>query len=188
MIHGWKRLGLGLTLVLALCSCNSRDLNSSDELGLLPTLQDGTGALEGNSSLDEEELAFLGLINQYRVQNGLRQLQLSIALTQAADWMSNDMASKNYFDHTDSQGRDPFARIGQFGYSYSGYSGENIAAGNASASNTFTQWRNSAGHNANMLSSSYKVIGIGRAYNAGSSYRWYWTTDFGGYVDAVLSN
>ena len=38
-----------------------------------------------------------------------------------------------------------------------------------------------------MLNASYKVLGIGRAYNATATYRWYWTTDFGGYLDATLS-
>jgi hypothetical protein len=28
------------------------------------------------------------------------------------------------------------------------------------------------------------VIGIARAYSASATYGWYWTTDFGGYVDA----
>ena len=37
------------------------------------------------------------------------------------------MASKNYFSHTDSLGRDPFTRMNAFGYSASAM-GENIAA------------------------------------------------------------
>jgi hypothetical protein len=34
-----------------------------------------------------------------------------------------------------------------------------------------------------MLYAGYKVIGIARAYNDSSTYRWYWVTDFGGVVD-----
>src|SRR5438067_700247 len=67
-----------------------------------------------------------------------------------------------------------------FGYALTGSAGENIAAGYAGAQDTFTQWKNSPGHNANMLNGSYRVIGIGRAYVKGSPYGWYWTTDFGG--------
>ncbi|MDQ3263607.1 MAG: CAP domain-containing protein [Myxococcota bacterium] len=63
---------------------------------------------------------------------------------------------------------------------------ENIAAGNATAEGAFTQWRNSAGHNTNMLNGDYRVIGIGRGYDAASTYGWYWTTTFGGQVDAVF--
>src|SRR5215217_4904836 len=71
------------------------------------------------------------------------------------------------------------------GYTNSGGAvGENIAAGYATASAAFAAWKASAGHNANMLSTYFKEIGIGRAYNANSTYGWYWTTDFGGYADA----
>lgn len=44
----------------------------------------------------------------------------------------------------------------------------------------------SSGHNQNMLNPNYRVIGIARAYDAASSYGWYWTTDFGGTVDEIL--
>jgi hypothetical protein len=39
-------------------------------------------------------------------------------------------------------------------------------------------WRNSSGHNANMLNSSYRQIGIARKYVSTSTYKWYWVTDF----------
>ncbi|CAN5820993.1 hypothetical protein BH23ACT12_BH23ACT12_02220 [soil metagenome] len=133
--------------------------------------------------LDSEEAAFCTLINNYRSSSGLPALMVSERLTNAAEWHSTDMAAKNYFSHTDSTGRDPFQRMSAFGYSYSTYRGENIAAGNATASATFDQWKNSPGHNANMLNGNYKVIGIGKASNTASTYRHYWTTDLGGVVD-----
>jgi uncharacterized protein YkwD len=139
-------------------------------------------------SLDSEEQAFVSLINAYRLQNGAEALQVSAALTQSSQWMSADMADKNYFSHTDSKGRDPFTRMAAFGYPLaSEYEGENIACGNATAEDTFTQWKNSPAHNANMLDANYLMIGVGRAYNASSTYGWYWTTDFGSLVDAALS-
>jgi uncharacterized protein YkwD len=148
--------------------------------------QNPTGGLTGTAILDEEEWAFVTLINDYRAQNGVAKLEVSVKLTQASDWMSTDMATKSYFSHSDSLSRDPFVRMKAFGYPNTGYRGENIAAGNATASATFTQWKNSAGHNANMLSSSYRVIGVARAYNASAPYRWYWTTDFGSVVDETV--
>ncbi len=137
-------------------------------------------------ALDAEEQAALKLINDYRAQYGLSPLRVSIALTRAADWLSADMAGRNYFSHTDSQGRDPFQRMTAFGYNYTGYRGENIAAGYGDAARTFNLWRNSSGHNAAMLNANFKVIGISRVYNASSTYKWYWTTDFGSFVDATL--
>lgn len=138
-------------------------------------------------TIDAEEQAFLKLINDYRAQNGLGALRISLALTRAADWMSVDMASKNYFNHTDSLGRDPFARMSAFGYNYNVYRGENIAAGYGDAARTFNLWVASPSHNAIMLSPNFSVIGISRANNQNSIYKWYWVTDFGGYVDTLIS-
>jgi uncharacterized protein (TIGR03437 family) len=138
--------------------------------------------------LDAEEQVMLRLINEYRAQNGLVQLRASIALTRAADWMSVDMAAKNYFSHTDSHGRNPFVRMGAFNYNYPTSKGENIAAGYNDAVRTFNQWKNSAGHNSTMLNPNYRVIGIARANSPNSRYKWYWTTDFGGYIDATIDS
>jgi len=139
------------------------------------------------TSLDKEESAFCRSINSYRAQNGLAALRVSTSLMKAATWDTTDMAQKNYFSHTDSVGRDPFQRMTAFGYSFQTSEGENIAAGNASASATFSQWKASPGHNQNMLSPAYKVIGISRAYSGQATYGWYWTTDFGGSADQTVA-
>jgi len=138
------------------------------------------------STLDAEEGALCRTINDYRAKNGLGVLRVSTSLRNAAKWDTTDMAQKNYFSHTDSLGRDPFQRMTAFGYNFSTAKGENIAAGNATAAATFAQWKASAGHNQNMLGSSYKVIGISRTYSAAATYGWYWTTDFGGYSDTSV--
>lgn len=132
-------------------------------------------------ALDGEENQFLQLINQYRASKGLGNLSLSDSLNSAARWMSNDMANKNYFSHTDSQGREFFKRIADFGFKPF-TQGENIAAGYSydKAAAALEAWKNSPGHNANMLNGNYSVIGIARAYTPNSTYHWYWTTDFGG--------
>ena len=140
----------------------------------------GSGSDNGGAKLGVEEGKFLTLINDYRALNGLGALQISPMLEQDAMWMAGDMASKSYLNHTDSLGRDPFVRMQAFGFSSYSTAGENIADGNALAADTFTQWKNSPGHNANMLGQSYKFIGIGRANNPSSSYGWYWSTPFGG--------
>jgi hypothetical protein len=92
------------------------------------------------------------------------------------------MAANNYFAHDDLT-RTWVQRVRDCGYSYNTYIGENIAAGNSSAQATFNQWKNSPGHNANMLSANFNAIGIGRAFQASATYDWYWSTEFGGYED-----
>ena len=93
---------------------------------------------------------------------------MSTNLNRASTWMAADMGAKNYFSHTDSLGRSPSTRAQNCDYP-SG-AGENIAAGGAwgPASAVFNAWRNSSGHNANMLNGSYRQIGIARVYTAGS--------------------
>lgn len=135
------------------------------------------------SALDGEEQAFLSLINNYRAANGVGPLALNSTLNSVAEWMANDMATNNYFSHTDSLGRDPFQRMCDMGYCANTWKGENLAAGVATAQEAFDLWKGSPGHNANMLSGNFTVIGIGRAYNAGSAYGWYWATEFGGQGD-----
>jgi len=124
-------------------------------------------------------MQFLDILNDYRADNGLRPLDLDLELTAAADWMSYDLAARTTFSHIDSLGRDPGQRARDFGY-YGGV-GENIAGGwpFGSAQKVFEAWKSSPGHNKNMLGSSYRVIGIGMAYDPTSPYLYYWTTDFG---------
>ncbi len=138
-----------------------------------------TNCVVTDLSIDGEEQAFLTLINQYRAQNGLGALGMSENLNRAASWMAADLAQKGYFSHTDSLGRSPSTRATDCGYPQG--AGENLAAGTAwsTAQAAFDAWKASSGHNANMLNSSYRQIGIARHYQAGSQYGWYWVTDFG---------
>ncbi|HZP56342.1 MAG TPA: CAP domain-containing protein [Dehalococcoidia bacterium] len=145
----------------------------------------GAGDCTVDPSLDSEERAFLTLINNYRVQNGLAPLTLSYGLSRASAWKSKDMAANRYFAHDDLT-RTWVDRIRDCGYGYNTWLGENIAAGYTTAQQAFDAWRNSPGHNANMLGANYTTIGIGRYYDASSPYGWYWTTDFGGVSDGFV--
>jgi uncharacterized protein YkwD len=136
---------------------------------------------------DSEECAMLAKINAYRKAYGKAALRLSRTLGAAAEHHSRDMAASNTFSHTLSNGTTWSQNITNHGYPTGTYRAENIAAGYASAADTFNQWKNSSGHRANMLSSTYKDIGIGRAYSSSSTYKWYWTTTFGSTVDSTVT-
>ena len=128
--------------------------------------------------LDAEGTDFLARINAYRVQNNVPPLVISLGLMRTATWLSADMAATGSFSHTDSRGRDLTGRLAAFGVTGNTLWGENIAAGDAGAAGTFTQFKNSPAHNENMLRGEYRTIGIGRA-QGGPPYGWYWTIDFG---------
>jgi uncharacterized protein YkwD len=137
--------------------------------------------LPARHDLDSEEKDFLVRINAYRAANGLGTLKARPTLNAVSYAHSLDMGTRNYFSH-DTAGTNPvvgpFDRMSAAGYG-NAWEAENIAAGNATAAGTFDQWKNSPGHNANMLGDHYVDIGIGRACVAGSTYNCYWTTDFG---------
>jgi uncharacterized protein YkwD len=136
-------------------------------------------------ALDSEEAQFLTLINTYRAQNGRGALTASTNLNRASAWMARDLAVNRRFSHTDSLGRSPSTRVRDCDYPQG--AGENIAAGTVkdTAAEAFEMWRNSSGHNANMLGSSYRQIGIARYYDASAPYRWYWVTNFGSTDDGT---
>jgi uncharacterized protein YkwD len=149
----------------------------------------GDCSIGAAAALDAEERAFLVLINNHRASHGLAPLTASYTLSRASAWKSRDMGVNRYFAHDDTPiGRGWSERARDCGYGFGTGIGENIAAGVTTAQQAFDIWRNSAGHNANMLGSGYRAIGIGRHYTAGSPYGWYWTTVFGGYDDGWVTS
>lgn len=130
-------------------------------------------------TVDDEEQAFLKLINEYRARNGAPPLTISPALTRAATWMANDLAGRQNLAHTDSLGRTPWQRMPDCGYSIPG--GENLAAGTSrsGAQWALDAWIASSSHRDVMVTRDFATIGIARVYVPGSRYGWYWVTDFG---------
>jgi uncharacterized protein YkwD len=137
------------------------------------------GGGSGGYSPDNEERAFLDLINDYRRKNGANALTLNNNLGAAAEHHSRDMAKKNYFKHTLKNGDSAEENIRRFGYTNYVAVGENIAAGFETAKDVMKAWKSSSDHDRNMRSNRYTEIGIGRAYSKKSKYGWYWTTTFG---------
>lgn len=156
---------------------------------LIPILFVGGNAASADPSYDSEEIEFLHLINDYRQQNGVGPLILSDTLTMSSEHHSQDMARYGFFAHNTvassyyARNSQPWDRMVAEGYNYNTHKGENIATGYDTAEEVFQAWRESPSHNAAMLDGHYRVIGISRLYAASGSHHWYWTTDFGGYVD-----
>lgn len=136
-------------------------------------------------SVRADNTGFLSLLNIYRQQNNLEILTEDQNLTNAACWLSSDL-DINGFNHTDSKGRNMAARLNDFGVS-GGYRAENIyyTTSGSSANYAFDAWKNSPGHNTNMLGSNYTRIGIGRVNVSG---KWYWTTDFASGIAVSLTS
>ena len=149
------------------------------------------GEAQAAVSYSASEIAFIDQLNQYRAANGLQPLLLSDMISEACDRHGSDMGKYAYFSHYSlksdwfAYNATPWDRMALSGYNYNTSKAENIAAGQATAADVFTAWKNSSGHNTNMLGSAYKVIGVSQVIVPGSPYTSYWVTDFGGYVDAT---
>jgi len=144
-----------------------------------------------STCLNTEERAFLKLVNDYRASKGIAPLTATKSLNMASYTHSLDLGKRAYFAHdtklplpAGQSGAKFSNRMTDAGYTYSTYRAENIAAGHSTALKVFNAWKASSGHNANMLNTNYKAIGIGFATVSGSPYTNYWTTNFGGVVDA----
>ena len=99
-------------------------------------------------------------------------------LRQAARCHSLDMGTHAYFDHTSQDGRSPWDRIAQAGYTPASWQGENIAAGYNTPAAVVDGWMTSPGHCTNIMGVNFKDTGLGYASVSGSPFGSYWTEDF----------
>lgn len=120
------------------------------------------------------EAEVLKLVNEERAKVGCSAVSVNSSLTGLAESFSEDMAARDFFDHTDPDGRTPWDRAAAVGISNLG--GENIARGQATAEAVMDAWMNSEGHRANILNCDFKTLGVG--VHLGSGGPW-WTQDFG---------
>ena len=112
------------------------------------------------------------LVNEIRVENGLKALTANWELSRVARIKSQDMVDNRYFSHTSPVYGSPFQMIKAFGLTYR-TAGENIAYGQRTPQAVVNGWMDSSGHRANILNASYTQIGVGYAANGH-----YWTQMF----------
>lgn len=133
-----------------------------------------------------EEWQHFSLVNQLRQAGhtcpaGRRYLPNPIPLKydcrlhRAALKHSQDMADSNYFSHDSLDGRTFMDRSLAEGVNANA---ENIAAACEDAACAFRQFRDSDAHCNNLMNPGLKTFAVGRAYNAESMYKYYWTELF----------
>lgn len=116
------------------------------------------------------EYEIFTLINNIRISAGISPLEWSSELSFAGRLHAEDMSARNFFDHTNPDGKSPFERLNEFGIMYS-YAGENIAQGYFTPSNVTDNWMNSEPHRENILNPVFKKMGVG-------FYKGYWVQEF----------
>lgn len=125
-----------------------------------------------DSTVSSFESEVVRLVNEIRVEQGLKPLTANWELSRVARYKSQDMMDNRYFSHISPTYGTPFQMIRAFGLSFR-TAGENIAYGQRTPQAVVNAWMNSSGHRANILNSSYTQIGVG--YVAAGNY---WTQMF----------
>jgi uncharacterized protein YkwD len=128
----------------------------------------GADLRPSQGNLEAVRSATLCLVNQERTNRGEPALQPNTRLQHAAQGHSDDMVSKDYFEHSGPQGDTPLSRMTDCGYIYSsqiGYEiGENIGWGTLTLSTPraiVAAWMASPGHRANILDAHFRDTAIG---------------------------
>ncbi|MBF9045169.1 CAP domain-containing protein [Rhodobacterales bacterium HKCCE4037] len=135
-----RTLALVATIGLALAACS-------------PTVSRDTGGTPGRLSFGQSvDIAAVGArVSALRAQNGLvRPLGHSSALQAAAQAHADDMARTGNFSHTGSGGSTISTRARAASYNAC-FIAENIANGQASVAQVFSDWMGSSGHRRNIL-------------------------------------
>ena len=157
------------TLVLALLAITSAPVAAAPVLPAAPPVP--LPALQG-ASTSPLALKMLGgsvvqELNRVRAARGLRPLRPSRALVASARRHSAQMGARGFFDHNSADGTPFWRRIERF-YGDSGFRswevGENIfwqSPSTSAASSVVRSWMGSSSHRANMLSRSWREVGVG---------------------------
>lgn len=136
---------------------------NKSELGNLPANLIGPKRETRASQLDPNQVIYW--TNYYRKQNGLKELTYNKLLATAAQAKTDDMFSKQYFEHDSPAGVTPAQLVSSVGYNYK-VTGENLALGDfLSEKDLVDAWMNSPGHRANILNKDYTEIGVATGLN-----------------------
>lgn len=152
---------------------------------LLPALLAPAVSAAALSGLDSEEIAAVEAINELRADLGLPALRVSPILTEAAEWMAADLASRDTIDHTDSLGRSMGTRVHSFSYPTNATIRENLVVGTGLnlGIEAVEAWQDSPGHRANNEAGDVTVAGIARVHAPETQWKWFWVLNLGSVAD-----
>jgi uncharacterized protein YkwD len=176
-LYAWTACAVLALALFTGCDNNSGDSGSSG--GSSQSTGGGGGGGGSAATGTEQDLAqqVLTLVNQERATAGVGPLTMHTGCSQVAYNHSADMDLRDFFDHVNPDGLNPFQRMQAAGIGYSA-AGENIAAGYQTAAAVMNGWMNSPGHRANILNANFTEIGIGVRQGSTGQYGTYWTQVF----------
>ncbi|CAN1723916.1 CAP domain-containing protein [Hyphomicrobium sp. 1Nfss2.1] len=139
-----------------------------------------TGALSdrdySHTALDAEKAR--DIINQYRRDKGLKPLKLNAELTEAAKAHSRDLAKWDRISHYGSDGSNPWDRVKRTGY-HARLAAENVGTGQVNFTEVMRGWKESQGHNKNLLLPDATHMGIALVQDPRTEFKSFWTLVIG---------
>ena len=130
----------------------------------------------GQTRLDAERAR--ELINAYRKEKGLKPLKLNVELSNAAKNHSKDLAKWDRISHYGSDGSNPWDRVKRSGYN-ARLAAENVGTGQINIEEVFKGWKESPGHNKNLLLPDAEHMGIALVQEPKSEFKTFWTLVLG---------
>lgn len=118
------------------------------------------------------------LINQYRHDHGLKPLKLNPKLTEAAKEHSRDLSKWDRISHYGSDGSNPWDRVKRTGYNAK-LAAENVGTGQISFDEVLKGWKESPGHNKNLLLSDAHDMGLALVQDPKTEFKSFWTLVIG---------
>jgi uncharacterized protein YkwD len=142
-----------------------------------PALVAAAGPPVDPDTITAEESRMVSLLNADRTALGLVPVRVDDRLMAIARARSADMVAKDYFSHTQPDGRNVFDNLTSGGINW--YSAGEIIAWNTYPMETTTttangQWMNSPGHKAVVISTNFNYVGVGLAVDP-STFKKVWT-------------
>jgi uncharacterized protein YkwD len=130
----------------------------------------------GSTKLDADHAR--DVINKYRLSTGLKPLKLNAALTEAAKVHSRDLAKWDRISHYGSDGSNPWDRVKRTGYNAK-VAAENVGTGQSSIDEVLKGWKESPGHNKNLLLADVEHMGIALVQDSKTEFKTFWTLVIG---------
>ena len=146
------------------------DSSATAPAGALDDRDYSTAHLDPVKALEE--------INGYRREKGLKAVTLDPKLTLAAKAHSRDLAKHDRISHYGSDGSSPWDRVKRTGYS-ARLAAENVGTGQASFDEVMQGWRESDGHNKNLLLPDARHIGLALVQDPNTEFKTFWTLVIG---------
>lgn len=118
------------------------------------------------------------IINSYRKQNGLKPLKLNAELTEAAKNHSRDLSKWDRISHYGSDGSNPWDRVKRTGYK-ARLTAENVGTGQIDFNEVMRGWKDSPGHNKNLLMTDAEHMGVALVQDPKTEFKSFWTLVIG---------